>query len=272
MNNIIFIDDEQDYLDDLQSCFNNKLKHEFPVNVDFIHQTSDLDIQSFVHKYSSFIVDLKLENDSGINVLQEIRNISKNTKLILLTGKFISLEEQKKCKELDAEFIFKNLDDEILLRNVLNISTTKDFINKVKHVFISYVHDDIIPVMEIVKKLEENNLNVWLDKHNIEPGSDWQIAIKNAIEDGMYFIAFFSENYWNKTKQKTYMNEELQIAIEQMRKMADDTVWFIPVKLTDCKIPKFHIRANKSLDSKQYLPLYENWESSIDNLIRTLRK
>ncbi len=223
-------------------------------------------------KYSSFIVDLKLENDSGINVLQKVRNISKNIKLTLLTGKFISLEEQKKCKELNAEFIFKNLDNEILLRNVINIATPNDSKEKVKHVFISYVHDDIKSVMAIVKKLEENNINVWLDKHNIDPGSDWQIAIKNAIEDGMYFIACFSENYWNKTKQKTYMNEELQIAIEQMRKMPDDTVWFIPVKFSDCNIPNFQIRANKSLDSKQYLPLHENWETNIDNLIRTLKR
>ena len=67
------------------------------------------------------------------------------------------------------------------------------------------------------------------------------------------------------------MNEELHIALEQLRKMPDDQVWFIPVKLDDCKIPYFEIRQNKTLESKQFVKLYENWDKGISDIIKSIQ-
>jgi len=103
------------------------------------------------------------------------------------------------------------------------------------HVFISYVHKDEEIVKKLVTELETAGITVWRDKNKLRPGVRWEKAIRDAISEGMYFIACFSENYW--TKDKTYMNEEVTIAIEQLRLMHHDRIWFIPVKLSNCPIP-----------------------------------
>ena len=54
-----------------------------------------------------------------------------------------------------------------------------------------------------------------MDRFSLQPGVDWETAIENAIMNGTYFIACFSDNYFKKTK--SYVNEELNIAIEQLR-------------------------------------------------------
>ena len=98
-----------------------------------------------------------------------------------------------------------------------------------QYVFISYMHENTDIVDRLCEELTSRGIKVWLDRDNIKPGTRWKDAIREAIRNGAFFIACFSKEY-NKRSQtdKTYMNEELTIAIEELRQRPTDRVWFIP--------------------------------------------
>ncbi len=85
---------------------------------------------------------------------------------------------------------------------------------------------------------------MWLDKEKLQPGIKWENAIINAIKDGIYFIACFSEN--SENKKRSFQRKEIRIALNELVLMPDDKIWFIPVKLSDCKIANF--RSNEGID------------------------
>lgn len=80
------------------------------------------------------------------------------------------------------------------------------------HAFISYVRDNNEAIQKLSNRLEANGVKVWLDRNEIKPGFRWEKAIKDAIQEGAFFIACFSKEYLQRSK--TYMNEELTLAIE----------------------------------------------------------
>jgi hypothetical protein len=79
-------------------------------------------------------------------------------------------------------------------------------------VFISYVRENSDDVERLAQVLRAYDINVWLDKNQLEPGQRWKEAIRRTISQGDFFIACFSVEYNNRSK--TYMNEELTLAIE----------------------------------------------------------
>jgi hypothetical protein len=137
------------------------------------------------------------------------------------------------------------------------------------HVFLSYVHENENDVIRLSNDLIKHGIRVWLDRKDIKPGAKWQDAIREAIRKGDFFIACFSKQYGNKGK--SYMNEELTLAIEQLRQYANDRKWFLPVLITDCEIPDRAIGAGETLRDIQYLPLYQDWEEGIRRLVATIK-
>ena len=138
-----------------------------------------------------------------------------------------------------------------------------------QHVFISYVRENEEIVDKLCKALESYGIKVWLDRNDIDPGSFWKQAIREAIREGAFFIACFSKEY-NK-RDKTYMNEELTLAIDELRQRPADRVWFIPVKLNKCEIPDIDIRQGKTLQDLQYVSLYEDWDAGILRILRVIQ-
>jgi hypothetical protein len=134
-----------------------------------------------------------------------------------------------------------------------------------KKVFISYVRKNSADIDKICSEFKRNDVEYWLDRDQIVPGEFWKKAIKDAIKSGAYFLACFSREYENKTQ--TYMNEELILAIEILRIKAYDSGWFIPIKLSDCKIPDMDIGAGKTLNDIQCLNLFEDWGVGLKRLI-----
>ena len=97
------------------------------------------------------------------------------------------------------------------------------------HVFISYVRENRDVVDKLATELRERGVVVWLDRNNIDPGVRWREAIKKAIQSGSFFVACFWQEY--NERDKTYMNEELTLTIDELRKRPSDTNWFIPILL-----------------------------------------
>ena len=138
-----------------------------------------------------------------------------------------------------------------------------------QHVFISYMHENTDIVDRLCEELTSRGIKVWLDRNDIKPGSRWKDAIREAIREGAFFIACFSKEY-NK-RDKTYMNQELTIAIDELRQRPTDRVWFIPVKLNRCKIPARKISEVETLNDLQHVKLYKDWDIGIQRIIEVIQ-
>src|SRR3982751_2933694 len=103
------------------------------------------------------------------------------------------------------------------------------------HVFISYVRENGKIVDRLATELKSRGVIVWLDRNDIEPGARWREAIKNAIRSGKFFVACFSREY--NERDRSYMNEEMTLAIDELRARPSNKTWFIPVLVNETAIP-----------------------------------
>ena len=137
-----------------------------------------------------------------------------------------------------------------------------------KRVFVSYVREDLALVDKLVQSLRDAGHDVWIDRSELLPSRRWKSEIKRAIDDSDYFVACFSPHYW---KLQTYMNEELIYAVERMRLMPRDRMWFIPAMLAECEIPDFPIGPNETLtDSLQYADFGKDWDEALRRVLAVL--
>jgi len=138
-----------------------------------------------------------------------------------------------------------------------------------RKVFISYVRDNAKQIDDICKAFTENDIEYWMDRTDIDSGKLWKDAIKTAINSGAYFLACFSDEYNKRTE--TYMNEELIEAVKILRIKHYDSGWFIPIKLSECKIPSMSFGAGRTLNDIHYLSFYEDWNTELIRLIDMIR-
>ena len=129
-----------------------------------------------------------------------------------------------------------------------------------KKVFVSYVQENHGKVLQLIDVIEPFTSLVWRTK-DIKPGERWKNSIKNAINGGSFFIACFSQEYYER--DSTYMNTELTIAIDKLRERHHDQAWFIPVKLNECEIPDRSIGGGETLRDLQYIELHKDWDVGI---------
>lgn len=93
--------------------------------------------------------------------------------------------------------------------------------------------------------------------------------IRGAIRDGDCFLACFSPAY--AARQRTYMNEELLVAIEELRLRPRNRRWFLPVMLGPCVVPAHPVGPTETLQDIHAVDLGEDWEAGIGRLVRAVR-
>lgn len=138
-----------------------------------------------------------------------------------------------------------------------------------EHVFLSYVRENSDAVDRLAATLQSFGVATWLDRDQIQPGSRWRDAIRDGIEEGAFFIACFSSEYNQRTK--SFMNEELTLAIDELRQRPTDQSWFLPVMLNECDIPDRNIGAGDSLRSIQCVPLYRDWDGGVAKILAVIQ-
>lgn len=134
-------------------------------------------------------------------------------------------------------------------------------------VFISYVREDLRAVSLLADILRKNGVEVWLDRDQLTPGQRWEHAIRNAIEGGAFFLSVYSRA--RQQRDYGYVNEELVLAIDQIRKRPSNKAWFIPVKIDDCEIEDRSIGGGESILSFQVCDLTTG-KPAFASLLRTL--
>ena len=93
-----------------------------------------------------------------------------------------------------------------------------------RHAFLSYVREHLDKVDRLQQGFKTAGIAVWRDTRDLWPGEDWQMKIRQAITDNaIAFIACFSHN--SLAREETYQNEELTLAIQQLRLRKPGTPW-----------------------------------------------
>lgn len=135
-----------------------------------------------------------------------------------------------------------------------------------RHIFVSYVRENSDTVGKLAKQLESRGLQVWLDRTKISPGMRWRDAIREAIQGGDLFLACFSNA--SAARERSYMNEELTFAIDELRQRPADRTWFVPVLLEGGAVPQRAISATETLRDLQWIDLGSDWESGVNAVIQ----
>lgn len=130
-----------------------------------------------------------------------------------------------------------------------------------KLIFVSYVDSDLELVNRLVGDLKELGYNVWLDRSELLPGQRWKREIMRNIDAADFFIGCFSPHYW---KPETFMNEELNHALERFRTMPRGRMWFIPAMLRECELPDFSVGVGETLaGALQYADFGKDWDEAL---------
>jgi HEAT repeat protein len=138
------------------------------------------------------------------------------------------------------------------------------------HAFISYVHENRELVLRLTEDLRSNGVTVWLDRNDIKPGQFWKDAINEAIQNGAYFIACFSEEFHGR--KETFMHGELRLAIDRLRNMPRHQVWFIPVLLNETDIPSHPISDHENLSDIQAVALSKDWSDGLRRILSAMKQ
>jgi hypothetical protein len=99
-----------------------------------------------------------------------------------------------------------------------------------ENIFFSYSRVDSDFTIQLANKLVEAELNIWLDKFNIEAGEKWDNEIQKALESSNTLLVILSKS---SIKSENVM-DEVSYAIGKGKKV-------IPVLIEECEIP-FRIR------------------------------
>jgi hypothetical protein len=140
------------------------------------------------------------------------------------------------------------------------------------HVFISYVHEDREQVDRLESWVVPTGILVWRDTKDLWPGENWRAKIREAISSGaLAFVACFSRR--SLARGVSYQNEELVLAIEQLRLRRAGEPWLIPVRFDDCDIPDLDIGAGQTLRHLQRVDLLgDGFDDGVSRLIEVVRR
>jgi hypothetical protein len=130
-------------------------------------------------------------------------------------------------------------------------------------VFLAYVDEDVRTAKRLYQAFEEHGFRPWLDKKKLMPGQNWPRAIETAIQTSDFFVACFSRR--SMSKRGTF-HSELRYALLCAQKIPLDEIFFIPLRLDECTVPR---RIAKQV---QYVDLFPDWESGLHRVIAVMKK
>jgi hypothetical protein len=101
--------------------------------------------------------------------------------------------------------------------------------------FLCHCSEDKPRVRELYKKLWADNIKPWLDEKDILPGTDWDVAIRNAVRESDVVMVCLSSTAVNK---EGYVQKELKGILGVADEKPEGTIFVIPVKFEECRTPE----------------------------------
>ena len=126
-------------------------------------------------------------------------------------------------------------------------------------VFISYSRRDSETIESIVSQLEEEGIDVWLDREDIKPGQQWRKQIVEAIDTAEAFVLNLSPD----SGASDNVLKELNLAEEALEP------FILPVMLKDMKIPD---TMRYQLAGTQFIAYFMDSKRGVHDLIAEIKK
>jgi hypothetical protein len=130
-------------------------------------------------------------------------------------------------------------------------------------IFLAYVAEDVEAAERLYNDLTERGLDACMDIKRLLPGQNWPRSIEQAISVADFFVACFSKR---ATGKRGSFQSELRYALDCAKHLPLEEVFFIPVRLEECRIP---VRISREL---QYVDLFPNWGKGVRRILATIRK
>ncbi len=130
-------------------------------------------------------------------------------------------------------------------------------------VFLAYAVEDDRAANRLYDDFIRQGFDAWLDRRKLLPGQNWPRAIEQAISVSDFFVACFSERSSGK---RGNFQSELRYALECATRLPLEQVYFIPVRIEECRVPA---RISREF---QYVDLFPNWERGFLKILTTVRK
>jgi hypothetical protein len=128
-------------------------------------------------------------------------------------------------------------------------------------VFISYSREDEEYARRLSEDLKKAGAIPWLDLDQILPGHNWEVKIRNAIDQSRYFIPLLS----SRSKDKTgYIQAELKYALEHYDKIPESQIGIIPVRIDDCEMPY------EKLKKIHHADLFPDWANGVSKILKSM--
>lgn len=130
-------------------------------------------------------------------------------------------------------------------------------------VFLAYAEEDRSEVRRLFADLQNAGFEAWMDQERLLPGQNWPRAIERAIDLSEFFIGCFSRH---STAKRGYFQAELEYALGVASRIPAEEIFFIPVRLDECDMPRQITR------KVQYVDLFPDWERGVDRMTQAMRR
>lgn len=130
-------------------------------------------------------------------------------------------------------------------------------------VFLAYVAEDLEAAEKLYASFLARGFDAWLDRKRLLPGQNWPRSIEQAISVSDFFVACFSRQAIGK---RGSFQSELRYALDCARRLPLEEVFFIPVRLEECRIPA---RISREF---QYVDLFPDWEKGLQRILVAIRR
>lgn len=123
-------------------------------------------------------------------------------------------------------------------------------------IFLAHAKEDKATIRQIYDQLEARGFSPWLDEVDLLPGQIWKDEIQKQIESAAVFLAFLSKK---SVRKVGYVQNEFRMALEVFGNFPPGHIYFIPIRLDQCKIPDLRNPKNgHSLNDFHWVDLFKS--------------
>jgi ABC-type branched-subunit amino acid transport system substrate-binding protein len=102
-------------------------------------------------------------------------------------------------------------------------------------VFLCHASADKAEVRALYHRLVQDGYTPWLDEEDLLPGQMWASTIRNAVRDSDFVVVCLSKT---SVTRAGFVQKEIKQALDVADEQPEGTIFVIPVRLEDCKVPE----------------------------------
>ncbi len=131
--------------------------------------------------------------------------------------------------------------------------------NRRLKIFLCHSKDDKPKIRKLYSRLIADHFDVWFDEVKLIPGQDWDFEIQKAVRNSDTVVVCLSNDSITK---EGYIQKEIRFALDIADEKPEGTIFLIPVRLEDCRVPS-------RISRYQWIDLFSR--NSYKRLIESLR-